>query len=150
MIGLGRNNQAHGSVWVALRSLRRQTRAKSMALRRQTFQQQSDTTIDSLLASLTPKDELAVRRFLSDHGDLLPYVETAKQLVRKVFRDDASGIVLKVTDHAEHEGSFLTVGIETALSARDAIDRLHAFDDEWLAVVDGEIGEQILVTLVRT
>ena len=125
-------------------------KAKTMALRHQTNQQQSVATIDTVLASVTPKDELAVRRFLSDHDELLPYVETAKRLVRDVFRDDASGIVLRVTDHAEHEGSFLTIGIETALPARDAIDRLHAFDAEWLPIVGDVAFEQILVTLVRT
>jgi hypothetical protein len=104
-------------------------------------------TIEELLKQTRARNESAVRQFLVDNDDLLQSVEDALARVGRVFGRDASGIILWVNGD-ETGDSYLAIGIETSLSAREAIDRLHATEAEWLPETDSFTREHILLTLV--
>ena len=110
--------------------------------------EKSMMAIETLLEETRSRNEDDVRRFLTDNDDLLPFVEDAQKLIKKVFQDDASGIVLWISGDEAYEDPYLSIGIETSLAPRDAIDRIHALDAEWLPTIDFFVRDHLLVTLV--
>jgi len=101
---------------------------------------------DVLKPLYTFKNSFEVEKFLLQYKDLIPYIiETHKQ-VQKIFGKNALEIRLEYAGDPEEDYDGLFAIVKTNLPAKESLDLLDKFDEEWfLENVSREVGLQFTV-----
>jgi hypothetical protein len=92
-------------------------------------------------------DEEEILAFLERYPAVAPLLFEIRSNIRKFFGDDRVRLEMFYDPEWPEDGPKLVVNIQTSNGPREALDRLHEFDDEWWIKKHSESRFPLLVTI---
>jgi hypothetical protein len=95
-----------------------------------TILEQPDSGINVHYVALSP--EHRVEEFLATHPSVQQYLLDAREPLQRAFGKAIDQVsVIATTNPEMMDGEFLVCRIQTTLPAKEALARLHTFDESW-------------------
>jgi hypothetical protein len=91
-------------------------------------------------------DEEEILAFLERYPAVAPLLHDVRSNIRRFFGEDPVRLELFYDPEWPEDGPKLVVNIQTHYASREALDRLHQFDDEWWIKSRGEINAPLMVS----
>jgi hypothetical protein len=91
-------------------------------------------------------DEADILAFLERYPAVAPLLHDVRSNIRKFFGEDPVRLEMFYDPEWPEDGPKLVVNIQTHYASREALDRLHQFNDAWWIKSRSEIDAPLMVS----
>ena len=112
----------------------------------QSIVKRSGAVLRELERNYQISDEEEILAFLERYPTVAPLLFDIRSNIRRFFGEDPVRLELFYDPEWPEDGPKLVVNIQTHYASREALDRLHQFDDEWWIKSRDEIDAPVMVS----